>query len=76
LAPPLRGRIMTVQGQFSSSGRILYRVYVPMDPEPLIFPVHEEEIEPVNPTDSKPAAASPLPAEGPSDRPDKRHGDA
>jgi hypothetical protein len=38
---PLVGTVMEVQG----IRRILYRIYVPMDPEPLKFEVREDEIE-------------------------------
>jgi hypothetical protein len=37
----LVGTVMDVQG----IRRILYRIYVPMDPEPLVFSVREDEIE-------------------------------
>jgi hypothetical protein len=37
----LVGTVMEVRG----IRRIFYRLYVPMDPEPLIFEVREDEIE-------------------------------
>jgi hypothetical protein len=41
----LVGRVMEVLNAPGGSGRVLYTLYVPMDPEPLIWPVREEEIE-------------------------------
>jgi hypothetical protein len=45
----LVGSVMHVQGIHSPRGRILYEIYVPMDPEPLIMPAREEDIEKVDP---------------------------
>ncbi len=36
---------MEVSGTHSQNGHILYSVYVPMSPEPLILLVREDEIE-------------------------------
>jgi hypothetical protein len=41
----LVGRVTAVRGVNSPSGRILYRVHIPLDPEPLIWEVREDEIE-------------------------------
>jgi hypothetical protein len=43
----LVGSVMHVQGTHSPSGRIIYEIYVPMEPEPLILPVEEDGIEKV-----------------------------
>jgi hypothetical protein len=41
----LVGSVMEVTRIRSRSGGVLYLIYVPMDPEPLIVPVSEDEIE-------------------------------
>ncbi|HEV3261220.1 MAG TPA: hypothetical protein VG013_30485 [Gemmataceae bacterium] len=42
---PLIGTVTEVRGTHSPSGRILYRIRVPMSQEPLWLDVREEEIE-------------------------------
>ena len=41
------GTVMEARGSYYPDGHVLYRVYVPMEPEPLILLVREEEIEKV-----------------------------
>jgi len=41
----LVGTVTEVQGTHSPSGRILYRVRVPMSPEPLMLAAREDELE-------------------------------
>lgn len=43
----LIGRVMEMQGGHTPESHILYTIYVPMNPEPLIVPVREDEIEKV-----------------------------
>ena len=43
---PLVGRVMELRGYLSADGSMLYRLYVPMEPEPLMLEVREDEIEP------------------------------
>jgi hypothetical protein len=42
----LAGTVMEVHGKPPPGGGLLYRIYIPMDPEPLIVEAREEEIEP------------------------------
>jgi hypothetical protein len=41
----LEGKVMEVTPALAPHAHTLYSVYVPMDPEPLIFLVRENEIE-------------------------------
>ena len=41
----LVGTVMEARGTYLPSGHILYRVYVPMEPEPLVLEVREDEVE-------------------------------
>ena len=41
------GTVTEATGTYRANGHVLYRVYVPMDPEPLLLLVTEEEIEKV-----------------------------
>ena len=43
----LVGRVMYARGTYSLDGEVLYEVYVPMGPEPLIMLLTEEDIEKV-----------------------------
>jgi hypothetical protein len=43
----LIGTVMEARGTYNPDGHCLYRVYVPMEPEPLLLLVTEEEIEKV-----------------------------
>jgi hypothetical protein len=42
------GRVMYARGTYRPDGDVLYTVYVPMDPEPLIMLFTEEEIDKVD----------------------------
>jgi len=44
---PLVGLVSEARGTYHEDGNVLYRVRVPMEPEPLFMLVTEEEIEPV-----------------------------
>jgi hypothetical protein len=44
---PLVGMVTEARGTYSPDGHILYRVRVPMDPEPLYLLVLEDEVEKV-----------------------------
>jgi hypothetical protein len=41
------GTIAEARGTYNPDGNVLYRVHVPMDPEPLYLLVREEDIEKV-----------------------------
>ena len=43
--PPLVGTVTEVRGTNPRAAHILYRVRVPMDPEPLWLEVREDEVE-------------------------------
>jgi hypothetical protein len=43
----LVGRVMEARGTYSPSGHVLYRVHIPMSPEPLILEVREDAVEKV-----------------------------
>jgi hypothetical protein len=41
------GTVAEARGTYSPDGNVLYRVYVPMDPEPLWLLLREDAVEPV-----------------------------
>jgi hypothetical protein len=41
------GTITEAHGTYNPDGNVLYEVYVPLDPEPLRFLLHEDEIDKV-----------------------------
>jgi hypothetical protein len=43
----LVGTVMEARGSYYETGHALYRIHVPMNPEPLVLAVREEEIEKV-----------------------------
>jgi hypothetical protein len=45
------GLVSEARGTYSPTGHVLYTVYVPMDPEPLMMLLREEEIEKVDTSD-------------------------
>jgi hypothetical protein len=51
------GTITEAQGTYNPDGHVLYEVYVPMDPEPLLFLLREEEIEKVEDEAAAPPTA-------------------
>jgi hypothetical protein len=42
---PFVGTVAEARGTYSPTGNVLYRVYVPLDPEPLYLLVREDEVE-------------------------------
>lgn len=42
------GTIVEARGTYSPNGHVLYRVHIPMDPEPLFLELREEEIEKIS----------------------------
>jgi hypothetical protein len=60
----LVGMIREVQRAVTPNGTTLYHVYIPLDPEPLIVPAREEELEAV-PSDHPLGAALPSRATDP-----------
>ena len=45
IGSPLVGTVTEVRYTPFGSGQVFYRLYVPMDPEPLMLEVREDEVE-------------------------------